>query len=161
MSYLDPPGIIFASRGRVRPIGKHDIGKIPYFGWFYRNYVIMVDRDNPKSRLLTYRNMRRIADSGLPIAIFPEGRMNYTTNPLLPFQPGAFSAAMGGGHLIVPCAIKYSDVAMPFDKALLLQPAFILIKMGAPIDTKNYDKKDIEKLTDDVRKATLTLMETD
>lgn len=95
ISYLDIP-IIFKAvrRQQVRVLGKAEMGKIPVFGYLYRNVVVMVDRSNPESRAKSVRQLKSVIRKGLSVYIFPEGTFNMEHTPLKEFYDGAFRIAI-------------------------------------------------------------------
>ena len=83
-------------------VGKKELVKIPVFGFFYKKVVIMVDRDNPKSRKEVYNRAKSKLKNGTSIAIFPEGLVPTENIVLAPFKNGAFSLAIQHKIPIVP-----------------------------------------------------------
>ena len=53
-SMLDPFILIAMSKNPIVFVGKKELVKIPIFGFFYKRVVIMVDRSNPKSRIVFF-----------------------------------------------------------------------------------------------------------
>ncbi len=82
-SYLDIPAI---GINKVRPIfvGKHSLGKIPLFGYMYRNIHITLNREKLKSRYDALEKCGAAIDSGHNLVIFPEG---YSANRYLGWHP--------------------------------------------------------------------------
>ena len=54
-------------------VGKKELLKLPIFGFFYKKFAIMVNRDSEKSRKAVYGHAERRLSQGLGICIFPEG----------------------------------------------------------------------------------------
>lgn len=93
-SYLDSAIVVESIRQPFRPLGKHDMSKIPVFGYIYRVCVIMVDRSDPENRAKSIVRMKSILKKGISILIFPEGTFNMTNKPLKEFYDGAFRIAI-------------------------------------------------------------------
>ena len=93
-SYLDVPMMGFIPGDAVF-VGKASIRKAPFFGYYFKNLHIAVDRDRVKSRAETMRRAGLALDRGSSLVLFPEGGI-YTQNPphLIPFKNGAFRLAM-------------------------------------------------------------------
>ena len=65
-----------------------------------------VDRDNDRESLKSIlKAIQFIRDDKASIAVFPEGRTNRTSDPLLPYRNGAFKIAQKAGVPVVVCAL--------------------------------------------------------
>ena len=93
-SLLDPWIMIAMNKNPILFVGKKELVKLPIFGFFYKKAVVMVDRKDPKSRKDVYARIKKRLDSGLSIAIFPEGLVPTENVVLAPFTNGAFSLAI-------------------------------------------------------------------
>lgn len=93
-SLLDPWIMIAMNKNPLLFVGKKELVKLPIFGFFYKKAVVMVDRSNPKSRKEVYARIKKRLESGLSIAIFPEGLVPTENVVLAPFTNGAFSLAI-------------------------------------------------------------------
>lgn len=95
ISYMDIPIIIKTIRKQqYRILGKHEISKIPVFGFIYKNAVVMVDKGNIKKRAESINALKRVIQKGISVVIFPEGTFNETDQPLKAFYDGAFRIAI-------------------------------------------------------------------
>ena len=95
VSYMDIPIILKAIRGQhFRILGKAEMGKIPVFGLFYRNAVVMVDRSSAEKRASSVQKLKAVIRKGISVVIAPEGTFNMTTKPLEDFYDGAFKIAI-------------------------------------------------------------------
>ena len=88
----------------------------------------------------------RYAEQGDIVGMFPEGRINTTTDPLLPSRPGAVLVALRAKALILPCFIfdaPYGGTAWsPF-----LRAARVRVAVGRPIDVAPYaDRPDVDEV---------------
>ena len=93
-SLLDPWIMIAMNKNPILFVGKKELVKLPIFGFFYKKAVVMVDRSDPKSRKEVYARIKKRLDTGLSIAIFPEGLVPTENIILAPFTNGAFSLAI-------------------------------------------------------------------
>ena len=92
---MDIPIILKAIRGQhFRILGKAEMGKIPVFGLFYRNAVVMVDRSSAEKRASSVQKLKAVIRKGISVVIAPEGTFNMTTKPLEDFYDGAFKIAI-------------------------------------------------------------------
>ena len=120
-SYLDVAMMGFVPGDAVF-IGKASIRKVPFFGYYFKNLHIAVDRGRVKSRAETMRRAGLALDRGSSMVLFPEGGI-YTQNPpqLVPFKNGAFRLAMEKQIPIIPVTLSYNHVILADQKELILK----------------------------------------
>jgi 1-acyl-sn-glycerol-3-phosphate acyltransferase len=120
-SYLDVAMMGFVPGDAVF-IGKASIRKVPFFGYYFKNLHIAVDRSRVKSRAETMRRAGLALDRGSSIVLFPEGGI-YTQNPphLVPFKNGAFRLAMEKQISIIPVTLSYNHVILADQKELIIK----------------------------------------
>jgi 1-acyl-sn-glycerol-3-phosphate acyltransferase len=138
-SYMDPPAMIRAIPGQFRPLGKHEILKVPFFGWMYKYVVVVVDRSSLKSKVMSLKALKSKLEAGLSILIFPEGRINETDKPLTPFFDGAFRLAIDMKATIIPTVIYNSGKVLPSGNFGAIQPGTITIEFLPPISTEKMN----------------------
>jgi 1-acyl-sn-glycerol-3-phosphate acyltransferase len=128
-SYLDVAMMGFVPGDAVF-IGKASIRKVPFFGYYFKNLHIAVDRDRVKSRAETMRRAGLALDRGSSLVLFPEGGI-YTQNPphLVPFKNGAFRLAVEKQISIIPVTLSYNHLILADQKELILKrmPAKIVL----------------------------------
>jgi 1-acyl-sn-glycerol-3-phosphate acyltransferase len=149
-SYLDIPAI---GINKVRPIfvGKHSLGKIPLFGYMYRNIHITLDRENLKSRYSAMEKGATELDQGQNLVIFPEGGIMSKNPPQMArFKDGAFRLAIEKQVPIVPVTIPYNWILLPDDGKLLLHWHRNLVIFHDPIETHGLVMEDLEDLKNQV-----------
>ena len=108
--------------GGNKTIAKASFAKVPIFGWFYKRGSVLVDRDNNRSRLKSFEDMRQVLRSNLHMCIYPEGTRNRTSEPMKPFFDGAFKLAIDTNKEVIPCVIIGTKKAMPVHKTFYLRP---------------------------------------
>jgi len=120
-SYMDVAMMGFVPGDAVF-IGKASIRKVPFFGYYFKNLHIAVDRSRVKSRAETMRRAGLALDQGSSIVLFPEGGI-YTQNPphLVPFKNGAFRLAMEKQISIIPVTLSYNHVILADQKELIIK----------------------------------------
>ncbi len=95
ISYMDIPIILKAIRKQhFRILGKSDMAKVPVFGFFYRNAVVMVDRSSAEKRAASVLILKAVIRKGISVVIAPEGTFNMTGKPIKDFYDGAFKIAI-------------------------------------------------------------------
>lgn len=149
-SYLDIPAL---GINRIRPIfvGKHSLGKIPLFGYMYRNIHITLNKNNLKSRYSALEKGAIELDAGHNLVIFPEGGITSKNPPeMARFKDGAFRLAIEKQVPIVPVTIPYNWILLPDDGKLLLRRHKNMVIFHDPIETSGMTMDDLESLKDRV-----------
>ncbi len=112
-SYIDIPTMGLNPHNAIF-VGKHDMAKIPLFGFMYRKLHITVDRDKLKSRYSTYLKSRQAIDEGKSLMIFPEAGIMTTEFPnMARFKDGAFRLAIEKQIPVVPVTIATNWIILP------------------------------------------------
>jgi len=122
ISYLDAPVIVRTLRQPVRVLGKVELGKVPVFGFIYRNAIVTVDRSNAEKRARSVRILKSVIKKGISIFIFPEGTFNETHKPVKAFFDGAFRIAIETQTPIKPVLFLDAYSRMHYHSLLSLNP---------------------------------------
>lgn len=94
-SYMDIPMIMKSIRKQhFRILGKAELARVPVFGFFYRNAVVMVDRSSAEKRAASVQKLKSVIREGISVVIAPEGTFNMSGNALKEFYDGAFKIAI-------------------------------------------------------------------
>ncbi|WP_091895781.1 1-acyl-sn-glycerol-3-phosphate acyltransferase [Polaribacter sp. KT25b] len=150
-SLMDAFVLIALSKNPIVFVGKHELGKIPVFGYFYKKVVIVVDRNNPESRKRVYKMAKKRLHDGTSMAIFPEGLVPTEDVVLAPFKNGAFSLAIEFETPIVPQV--YYDCKRLFSWDFFKgSPGVFRIHQHRFIETKGLKMEDMENLKQKVFK---------
>ncbi|WP_198675212.1 lysophospholipid acyltransferase family protein [Pleomorphovibrio marinus] len=145
-SYLDIPVLGLIPHDLVF-VGKASLGKIPIFGYMFRNLHIAVDRNSLKSRGASIAKAKEAMDEGSSVVIFPEGGINSTHPPILSrFKDGAFRIAIDKQIPIIPITLSYNHLILPDDGRFLLRYKKAKVVIHPPIEVKGLDGKAIGKL---------------
>lgn len=102
VSYLDPVVIYDVLPFYFRPLAKHEIKKVPLFGFVYSQIALLVDRSSVQSRATSMRAMQDALHNECSIFMYPEGTFNETEEPLKSFFDGAFRLALEAQIPILP-----------------------------------------------------------
>jgi 1-acyl-sn-glycerol-3-phosphate acyltransferase len=124
--------------------------RIPVYGWMMKRFgnVPVPDNNRPSDLKRMWRLTRAALDSGVSLAVFPEGQR--TRNGRLgPFKDGVFRMAMKFGTPIVPVSVVG---AFDFNKKTgwLLRPGTITVYLHDVIETKDLRKEDFPALRERV-----------
>lgn len=155
ISYLDAAIAVESIRQPFRALGRHDLKRIPVFGWIYRAFVIMVDRGNKDDRARSLIDLRRALDHGISILIFPEGTFNETDHPLKSFYNGAFRIAIETQTPIMPVILLDAWDRMHHRSFLSLTPGPSRTVFLEPVPVEGLTMNDQEAL----KQKVFTIME--
>ena len=153
LSLYDIP-LIFATfpGASVRMIAKKELCRIPVFGWGIKaGECVSIDRKNPRQAIKDLARAKEKILSGIKIWIAPEGSRS-RTGRMGPFKKGGFKLAMSVEAIIVPVAIVGSDKILPPDVFDFSVGETIEMHICKPIDTMDYQSKDLPKLIEDTER---------
>lgn len=101
-SYLDIL-LIYASCDQFFVfLGKKELGSIPLFNIYFKQFNLLVDRKNPKASSLALEQCAQRLRQGCNVVIFPEGTISTRAPQLRPFKNGAFKLAIQEQVPILP-----------------------------------------------------------
>ncbi len=148
-SMVDIPIMIVALRHNCRIIFKHELVKVPIFGWCLSlSPYISIKRENPRDSMAGIDKAIESIRAGGSLLVFPEGTRTLD-GKLGKFKRGAFLLASRSGKKIVPVTIVGSQVIMP-NKALLVNKGKVSVIISDPIEYFGTTKIDEMKLIDTV-----------
>ena len=123
ISFFDIPVIMKAIRRQhFRILAKAELGKIPIFGFVYRQAVVMVDRSSPEKRAKSVRQLKSVISKGISVVIAPEGTFNTTHKPLKEFYDGAFRVAIETQTPIKPILFLDAYDRLSYESIFSLTP---------------------------------------
>lgn len=138
---------------RTVSAGKREIGRIPFFGWFYRlSGNLIIDRDHARSALDSLAAAAEtIRREKISVWFMPEGHRN-TSGTLLPFKSGAFRLAIAAGVPILP--VVAAPIAAVIDPpGRRLRRGTLRVRVLDPVPTIGLGTKDVSALSNRVRAA--------
>lgn len=151
---------IFALLGHLpfqfKWLAKKELFSIPLFGWAMgvAGYI-SVDREGTRETVKAMNEAAEKIRDGMSVVIFPEGSRS-PDGSIQPFKKGGFTLAVKSKVPIVPIAITGSREILAKDQ-LTIAPGEIWLRVGRPIDTRNYSLKDrkllMEKVSDTISKS--------
>lgn len=113
VSNLDPPLVVPNIPKRSAVLVKRELFRIPLLGKAMRMAsFVPVDRSNREAAIARIQRAREVMQSGVNIAVFPEGTRS-ADGKLLPFKKGPFHMAMESGIPVVPMTIYGTETMMP------------------------------------------------
>lgn len=134
-SSVDPFFVQLAARRRVHWMVAREFCEHVIFGKILKPFMVI-----PTNRSGLDLNSTKLAiqyaQSGRLVGMFPEGKINITSAPLLPIRGGAAMVAIKTGVPVIPLYIEGS----PYRRTVwspLLMPARVRITFGEPIYPKS------------------------
>ncbi len=128
-----------------KTIAKDSFAKVPIFGWFYKRGSILVNRNNDKSRIKSYEEMKKVLAANIHMCIYPEGTRNRTAAPLKQFYDGAFKLAVDSGKEIIPALIFNTKKAMPINKTMYLLPVGLQMHFLPAVSASGISANDLKE----------------
>jgi 1-acyl-sn-glycerol-3-phosphate acyltransferase len=140
-----------------RWLAKKELFKVPIWGPAMRRAgYIPVDRSHGREAIKSLAKAAQKIAAGTSVIIFPEGTRS-KDGKLHDFKAGAMVLAIKSGVPIVPVAILGTYEILPKGK-LLMNPGKVEIRVGIPIETKNYSAKDKHELAKVSQEAVTKLL---
>lgn len=149
-SFLDTPLIFRCCPLAVFPLATEEFGRIPLFGFLYRQMSVLVNRKDLESRRKSVQRLEKLLKSGKNIWLFPEGGINDTGKPLKKFYDGAFRLSLSTNTPIQPVVFTGTAARWRPDSFWNFSPgkcdAFFLSEIAG--DTSNFsDAKALKEFT--------------
>lgn len=152
ISYMDIPILFRSIPFYARPLAKFELGKIPLFGFLYRQMAVTIDRSSGKSKLAGMKQLKQTLNEGGSILIFPEGTFNETEAPLKSFYNGAFKIAIETQTPVLPVVFLDALSLWHYKSFWSLRPGMNRAVFLPAIDTKPYGH-DVKRLKEDTYRA--------
>ncbi|KPK25333.1 MAG: acyl-phosphate glycerol 3-phosphate acyltransferase [Desulfobacterales bacterium SG8_35_2] len=128
-----------------RWLAKKELFRVPIWGTAMRRAgYIPIDRSHGRQAIKSLDKAAKKIRAGTSVIIFPEGTRS-SDGKLHDFKAGAMVLAIKSGVPIVPVAIIGTYAILPKGK-LLMNPGKVRIRVGPPIETKNYSSRDKHQL---------------
>jgi len=124
-----------------RWLAKKELFRVPIWGAaMSRAGYIPIDRSHGRQAIKSLGDAAQKIAAGTSVIIFPEGTRS-KDGKLHDFKAGAMVLAIKSGVPIVPVAIRGTYEILPKGE-LLVTPGKVQIRLGRPIETKNYSSRD-------------------
>lgn len=152
VSNMDPPAALIGIPRRISFLAKQEVFKVPFVGTALRlGKIVPVDRADREAAVASIEEGVAILRQGISFFVFPEGTRS-KDGSLKAFKKGTFVMAIRAGVPVVPVSILGSRERMPKGR-LSVVPGEILLRFGAPIDSRRYAVDERGELLDRVRAA--------
>ena len=149
-SNVDPPVLFNALHRRLHILFKAELKKLPLLGKAFQvGGFVPIDRGSRDQSMAAIEQVAQSLRDGNSFLTFPEGTRS-RTGALLPFKRGPFLMAIKAQVPVVPVAVEGGTASMR-KGSLVVRPATVSVRIGAPIETRGMDLGDRQRLADLVR----------
>jgi 1-acyl-sn-glycerol-3-phosphate acyltransferase len=151
-SALDIPVLYTYLPFQFRIAFKKELLSYPVVGWqLKRSGQVCIDQQNPAHSISSIRAALKGLKAGLPLVIYPEGGRT-PDGEIKPFLAGAFFLAIKAQVDVVPVALVGTYELLPMDTYhIKCRP--LEMRVGEPISTAGLTLRDLEALSERVKKA--------
>jgi 1-acyl-sn-glycerol-3-phosphate acyltransferase len=151
-SAMDIPVLYVYLPFQFRIVFKKELLVYPVVGWqLKRSGQVCIDQQKPTNSIAAIRSAVKSLKAGMPLVIYPEGGRT-PDGEIKPFLPGAFFLAIKAQVDIVPVALIGTYELLPMDTYhIKCRP--LEMRVGEPIPTTGLTMRDLEAVSDKVKKA--------
>ena len=151
-SAMDIPVLYVHLPFQFRIVFKKELLAYPVVGWqLKRSGQVCIDQQKPTNSIAAIRSAVKSLKNGMPLVIYPEGGRT-PDGDIKPFLPGAFFLAIKAQVDIVPVALVGTYELLPMDTYhIKCRP--LEMRVGEPISTVGMTMRDMESVSEKVRKA--------
>ena len=143
ISTLDIPLIFAILPNPIQFIGKAELAKLPFFGYFFKNNSVIVDRKNRKDAYSAFLKSAGRLKEEISMCIFPEGGIPPSNTILKKFKNGPFRLSIEENIILVPITIFDNKRIFPVDY-FNGGPGIARVKVHKAINPNDIDKKSID-----------------
>ncbi|GAX11235.1 1-acyl-sn-glycerol-3-phosphate acyltransferase [Fistulifera solaris] len=159
-SWLDIPILCTVLDPVFKFIAKGELKNVPCIGQqLTGGDHIIIDREDKRSQLRTFKDGLNWLKNGVPIMAFPEGKRSQDGR-LMDFKGGLFSMATKAGVPIIPITISHAHAVMPSVSLFPVQPGRgkLHLHVHPAIDSAGRTEAELQEL---VRAAFLSQLPED
>jgi 1-acyl-sn-glycerol-3-phosphate acyltransferase len=151
-SAMDIPVLYVYLPFQFRIVFKKELLAYPVVGWqLKRSGQVCIDQQKPTNSIAAIRSAVKSLKAGMPLVIYPEGGRT-PDGEIKPFLPGAFFLAIKAQVDIVPVALVGTYELLPMNTYhIKCRP--LEMRVGEPISTAGLTMRDMETVSEKVRKA--------
>jgi len=150
-SWLDIPVLCATALDKVvfKFIAKGDLTKFPGIGQqLTGGKHILIDREDRRSQLRTFKQGITCLKNGIPLMAFPEGKRSTQQGRLMEFKGGLFSMAIKTGVPVVPISLSHTHAIFPPYGLLPVQSGRgkLHVHVHEPIDSQGKTEQELSEL---------------
>lgn len=158
-SWLDIPVLCTVLDPVFKFIAKGELSKVPCIGTqLSGGEHILIDREDRRSQLKTFKEGINYLKNGVPIMAFPEGQRSKDGH-LMEFKGGLFAMAAKTNVPIVPITLSHTHSVMPSNALFPVQPGSgkLHVHVHDAIDTTGKSEEELVALVRESFLKTLPL----
>ncbi len=146
-SMMDIPVLTAYLPGSVRFLAKQSLFRVPFIGWHLRfGGHVPVVRHDQRAAVKALRQARQIVAEGASVLVFAEGSRG-EGDDLGMFKAGAAHIALRSRATVVPVGLRGTQAVLP-KGSLHVRPGKVLLRVGEPIRTESFSRRDEKRLTE-------------
>jgi 1-acyl-sn-glycerol-3-phosphate acyltransferase len=155
-SLYDIPVLFHRIPADIHFLSKKELRSVPFMGWsMEKGGFVFIDRKDPVKSKESIERAAQDVINGKAVAIFPEGTRS-GDGTLQPFKKGGFVLAIKAGAQIVPVWLDGSHGVCP-KGSLVVYPGHVEVRVGRPVDPKQFPLEAKEGLMEAVREELVRL----
>jgi 1-acyl-sn-glycerol-3-phosphate acyltransferase len=152
LSAVDIPLIYSQLPFPFRIMAKKELFRYPFLGWHLRlSGQIPIESESALASMRSMKLAVQSLRSGMPLVVFPEGGRS-NDGHIMPFQRGAFYAALKAQVEIIPGALAGTFEMLPMD-TYHVHPRGLKMIVGEPILTAGMTARNMDALADRAQRA--------
>lgn len=157
-SLIDTPAMFAYLPYQFRIMAKKHLFYFPFMGWhLWTAGNFPIDQSDARKTARSLKGVIQGIRNGKSLAVFPEGTRS-PDGQLQEFKQGAFKIAMRAGVPIVPVTIIGTSRLLP-KGSLAPRPGRVDVVIGKPIETRQYNEKQLPELMATTRKVIDTTLQ--
>jgi len=147
LSFLDIPTLFRVLPLNLHFIGKHQLKKVPFIGWYMQaTGMIFINRENNRAASKSLDDAALLIRNGKTVLIFPEGTVS-ENKVIKTFKKGGFSLAVKSEVEILPVSLKGTSDIWPIETNTKFNRGTVKINIGKPISSIDCNLNDLRKDT--------------
>lgn len=155
-SFLDIAALFRAIPVNLHFIGKEELKKMPFIGWFMKSMgMVFVDRSDRRKSLISLKKAAELIQGGKSVLIFPEGTRS-KTGEIRMFKKGGFFIAQQSDVNLLPVNISGANKVWPY-KGINFKPGVVTLTVGESFKYSDLEVNDLAEFADKVRKKVIDL----
>ena len=157
-SFIDIPCIFNALPINLYFVGKNELKKMPFIGWYMAAMkMIFIDRSDKRKAIESLSEAGNLIHNGKSVIMFPEGTRS-KDGEIASFKRGTFLLAEKAQVQIVPMYLHNAGKVWS-SNSWKIHGGEIVLKIGKPISIENLTEKNVLQFANDTREEVLKLKE--
>lgn len=157
-SFIDIPCIFNALPINLYFVGKNELKKMPFIGWYMAAMkMIFIDRSNKRKAIESLNKAGDLIHNGKNVIMFPEGTRS-KDGEIAAFKKGTFLLAEKAKVEIVPIYLHNAGKVWS-SNSWKINGGEIILKIGKPISVETLTEKNVIEFANYTRQQVVKLKE--